>query len=119
ASCQKRNRGSQRTKRLGKIRQVLQDVNGGIARAVAVLTGSVRIAQNTPIQLDAARTTEQQATARYRTGLGNISEVAEAQRLLTQAEIDDSLARLGVWRALLGIAAAQGDLTPFLTLAGR
>ena len=71
------------------------------------------------IQLDAARTTEQQATARYRTGLGNISDVADAERLLTQAEIDDSLARLGVWRALLGIAAAQGDLRPFLDLANR
>jgi outer membrane protein len=102
-----------------KYDQVLQDVGGGIAGATAVLQGAVRVAQNTPIQLDAARATEQQATARYRTGLGNISEVAEAQRLLTQAEIDDSLARLGVWRALLGISAAQGDLTPFLALAGR
>jgi hypothetical protein len=45
--------------------------------------------------------------------------VAEAQRLLTQAEIDDSLARLSVWRALVGVAAAQGDLTPVLSLAGK
>jgi outer membrane protein TolC len=102
-----------------KYAQVLQDLNGGIAKAAAALQGAFRIAQNTPIQLDAARVTEQQATARYRTGLGNISEVAEAQRLLTQAEIDDSLARLGIWRALLGVAAAQGDLSPFLTLAGK
>jgi len=102
-----------------KYDQVLQDVNGAIAKATAVLQGAIRVAQNTPIQLEAARATEQQATARYRTGLGNISEVAEAQRLLTQAEIDDALARLGVWRALLGIAAAQGDLTPFLSVAGR
>jgi len=99
--------------------QILQDVNGEIAKAAATLRGAVRVAQNTPIQLEAARATEQQASARYRTGLGNISEVAEAQRLLTQAEIDDSLARLGVWRALLGVAAAQGDLTPFLTLADQ
>ena len=47
-------------------------------------------------------------------GLGNIDEVAEAQRLLTQAEIDDALARLGVWRGLLGVATAAGDLQPFL-----
>ena len=46
----------------------------------------------------------QQATARYQSGLGNIDEVAEAQRLLTQAEIDDALARLSVWR---GIARAS------------
>ena len=99
--------------------QVVQDLNGQIAKARAILAGARRVAQNTPIQLDAARATEQQATARYRAGLGNITEVAEAQRLLTQAEIDDSLARLGIWRALLGLAAAGGDLAPFLEMAGK
>ena len=99
--------------------QTLQDVTGQIAQAKAVLDGARRVAENTPIQLSAARATEQQATARYRAGLANITEVAEAQRLLTQAEIDDALARLGVWRALLGVAAAEGDLTPFLALAAK
>ena len=99
--------------------QIVQDLNADVAKARAVLSGSRRVAKNTPIQLEAARATEQQATARYKAGLGNIVEVAEAQRLLTQAEIDDSLARLGVWRALLGIAAAQGDITQFLQRASR
>ena len=99
--------------------QTLQDVTGQIEKAKAVLAGARRIAQNTPIELEAARATEQQATARYRAGLSNITEVAEAQRLLTQAEIDDGLARLGIWRALLGVAAAEGDLTPFLASAGK
>jgi outer membrane protein TolC len=57
---------------------------------------------------------EQQASARYRAGLGNIVEVAEAERILTQAEIDDALAKLSVWRALLGAAVAIGDLQPFV-----
>jgi outer membrane protein len=69
--------------------------------------------------LAAARTGEQQASARYKAGLGGIVEVAEAQRILAQAEIDDSIARLGVWRALLALAAAQGDLTPYLQAAGN
>jgi outer membrane protein len=99
--------------------QTVQDLTGELQKAKAVLAGSRRIAGNTPIQLDAARVAEQQARERYRAGLGNITEVAEAQRLLTQAEIDDSLARLGVWRALLGVAAAQGDLSPFIAMAGR
>jgi hypothetical protein len=51
--------------------------------------------------------------------LGTIAEVAEAQRLLTQAEIDDALARLAVWRGLLGVAAAAGDIHPFVAEAGR
>ena len=71
--------------------------------AAATLDGARSIAANTPVQVSAARAAAEQATARYQAGLGNIDEVAEAQRLLTQAEIDDALARLGVWRALLAL----------------
>ncbi len=71
------------------------------------------------MQLASARAAEQQATARYQAGLSTAVEVAEAQRLLAQAEAEDALARLGVWRALLGLAAAQGSLEPFLDAAGR
>jgi outer membrane protein TolC len=88
-------------------------------RATATYEGARRIAANTPIQIKAARDASQQANARYQSGLANIDEVAEAQRLLTQAEIDDALARLSVWRALLNIATATGNLTPFLTEASQ
>jgi hypothetical protein len=40
--------------------------------------------------------------------------VAEAQRLLLQAEIDEALAKLNVWRMQLSVATARGDLQPFL-----
>jgi outer membrane protein TolC len=99
--------------------QIVQDLNGQMEQAHATLSAARRIAQNTPIQLDAARTSEQQANARYKAGLGNIVEVAEAQRILAQAEIDDALARLGVWRALLSVAATAGDLQPFLNQAAK
>jgi outer membrane protein TolC len=69
--------------------------------------------------VSAARAAAQQATARYQSGLGNIDAVAEAERLLTQAEIDDALARLSVWRGLLGIAAAAGDVQPFVMEASQ
>jgi outer membrane protein TolC len=100
-----------------KYDQIIQDLNGQMEQARATLAAARRIAQNTPIQLEAARTTEQQANARYKAGLGNIVEVAEAQRILAQAEIDDALARLAVWRALLAVAAGAGDLQPFLNQA--
>ena len=82
--------------------------------AVAALEGSRKIAANTPVAVSAAMTATQQANARYQAGLGTIVEVADAQRLLTQSEIDDALARLGVWRAMLSTAAAAGDIQPFL-----
>ena len=94
--------------------QVIQNLNGEMEKANAALAGARRVAQNTPIQLEAARATEQQATARYKAGLGTIAEVAEAQRILTQAEIDDALARLNIWRAMLAVAVAEGDLAPYL-----
>lgn len=83
-------------------------------RAVANLGGARRIAANLPTQVAAARTAVQQATARYQAGLGNFSEVADAQRLLTQAEIDESLSKLSVWRGLLAVATAAGDIQPFI-----
>ena len=99
--------------------QIAIDLRAQWNRAVAALEGSRRIAANTPVQVMAARTATEQATARYQSGLGTIDQVAEAQRLLTQAEIDDALARLAVWRALLGIASAAGDIQPFVTEASR
>ena len=43
-----------------------------------------------------------------------ITEVADAQRVLAQAESDAAVARLSVWRAVLAESQAAGDLTPFL-----
>jgi outer membrane protein TolC len=67
----------------------------------------------------AAGAATRQAFARYQAGLAAIVELADAQRLLTQAEIDDALARLGVWRGLLGIAAAAGNIQEILAAASQ
>jgi outer membrane protein TolC len=74
------------------------------------------VAASTPVQLAAAQQSETQARARYQAGLANIVEVADAQSLLAQAEVQDQLARVDVWRALLAQAAAQGTLAPFVSL---
>ena len=97
-----------------RYRKIVADLEGERARARAVLAGARRVAQNTPVQLAAARDAAGQAEARYKAGLAGIVEVAEAERLLTQAEIDDALARLAVWRAALASAAAAGDLAEYL-----
>ena len=102
-----------------RYRQIATDLRAQWNRAVVNLQGARQIAGNTPVEVSAARAATQQSTARYQSGLGNIDEVAEAQRLLTQAEIDDALARLGIWRGLLGVAAAAGDIQPFLAEASQ
>jgi len=94
--------------------QMLLELNTRVETARAQLDGARRVLASLPPQLKAARDGVDQATARYKAGLGNIVETAEAQRLLAQSEIDESLAKLNIWRAMLAVAAAQGDLSPIL-----
>jgi outer membrane protein len=88
-------------------------------QALAELRATETIAQNTPVQYQAAQTALDQATARYKAGLVAIDDVAQAQRLLVQADIDKSIARLNVWRAFLRLQYIRGDLQPFLQEANR
>lgn len=85
-----------------------------IDTASAILEGARQTAANTPAELAAARATQLQDTARYRAGLATVVDVAEANRILTQAEVDDAVARVRVWRAMLLVARAVGDLDPLL-----
>jgi outer membrane protein TolC len=94
---------------------VAQAVRSQIDVGRAILEGAVRVAENTPVARNAATAAEGQARARYSAGLASVIEVAEAQRLLAQAEIDDVVARLAVWSAKLVLARAVGDLSPFLS----
>jgi outer membrane protein TolC len=82
--------------------------------AAMLLQAARAVAAATPVELEAARLSEEQARARYQAGLTNLVDVADAQSLLTRAETTDQLARIDVWRALLALAAAAGDFDPFL-----
>lgn len=105
--------------RLAKARyaEIALQINDQLARSRAMLTGAERIAANLPLELAAARATWTQNNTRYRAGLMTVLDVAEAERLLTQAEVDNAVARVNVWRATLLVARAAGDLEPFFTLA--
>ena len=96
--------------------QTLQDLTGQLRKAEASLEGARQVAENTPVELEAARATENQERTRYQAGLATLVEVADAQSLLVQAETDDAVARLAVWQNLAAVAASQGDLQPFLQL---
>jgi outer membrane protein TolC len=94
--------------------EVVLEVSGQIARATALVEGATRVARQTPVALASAQAAAQQALARYQSGLTPVVDVADAERVLAQAEIDDAVARLEVRRALLLLARASGDLGPFL-----
>ena len=87
--------------------------------ATARLAGARNVAAITPAEVTSAKSALDQATARYQSGLAPIDDVAQAQRILVEAQIDDSLARLSVWRAKLELEAARGDIQSFVTEASR
>ncbi len=95
---------------------VLRELGGQLERARAMLLAAQRMSTNIPIQLKAAREGKEQVLARYKAGLATIVEVADAERVLAQTEIDAGLVNLNIWRAILGEAGAVGDLEPFLKL---
>lgn len=107
--------------RAEQARQQLIDknLNETFEKAKAALSASREVANNTPIELKSARMAFDQAKARYQAGLTPIDDLAQAQRLLVQAEVDDSIARLSVWRALLQLDTARGDLQPFLQAVNK
>jgi outer membrane protein len=96
--------------------QTIQDLTGQMSVARDQLRGAELVAEETPIELAAARQSETQSKARYQSGLTNLVEVAEAEDLLARAETEDAIARLDVWRELLGVASAQGNIEGFLQI---
>jgi outer membrane protein TolC len=94
--------------------QTVDDLSAQVQQAEAQLAGARQVAQNTPIELAAARESEVQQRARFQAGLATVVDVAAAEGVLVQAEADDAVARLNTWRSLIAVAAARGDLTPFL-----
>ncbi|HEY7304773.1 MAG TPA: TolC family protein [Bryobacteraceae bacterium] len=100
-------------------KQVLAELQAQSNAAQATLGQARRIAAVTPKEVVDARTSFAQANAQYRAGLTTIVALAEAQRMLAQAEIDDSLAKLAVWRAWLQLQTAEGDISSFLKEASR
>jgi outer membrane protein len=96
--------------------QVIQDVTGQIQAERDQLKFAVLIASETPGELGAAQQSEAQSRARYDASLATLVEVADAENLLAQAEVDNAVARLNVWHALFTLANAQGDLQGFLQI---
>src|SRR5215510_6427266 len=97
--------------------QVINTLKTQEARARTLVESARRIAENMQVQVRTAQETMTRAKTRYEFGLADITEMTDAQRLLAQTEIDDSVAKIAVWRAMLAAAKLQGDLKPFLQQA--
>jgi outer membrane protein TolC len=94
--------------------EIATAIEGQMRAARAMLDGALAVSRSTEPAVAAARASATQAEARYRAGLATAVDVADAQRVLAEAEIEDASARIGVRRAMLLVARASGDLAPFL-----
>jgi len=98
---------------------VLQNLKTQDLQSRARVKAALALAANMPIQVNAASMAASQAEARYKTGLGSVAQVAEANQVLAQSRAQEAIARVGVWRALLAVASVHGDIKPFLAEADR
>jgi outer membrane protein TolC len=98
---------------------VLQNLKTEDFKARSQIRTAIALAANMPVQVDAAALAVKQAQARYQTGLGSVAQVAEANTVLAQSRMQEAIARVGVWRAMLQVASVHGDLRPFMAEADR
>ena len=93
--------------------EALAEVDERLSSARTDLAAAREIESITPAALRSAQTTEQQQRIRFKAGLATVVDVTTAEATLAQAESQDAIARLNVWRAQAALAAAQGDFAPF------
>lgn len=98
---------------------VLQNLKTEDARSRVRVRTALAVAANMPAQVAAAEIAVSQAEARYSNGLSGVAQVAEANQVLAQSRMQAAVAKVAVWRAMLAVASAHGDLNPFLAEADR
>lgn len=86
------------------------------AKARILLEQARKVAEQTPTLVESARVREIKVLKRYSAGLTNMVALAEAEKALAEAEVEDAIAQIEVWRSILAVGYAQGDLAPFLQL---
>lgn len=97
----------------------IQGLKRNDAQARAALKAAIALAENMPIQVEAANQAAEQAQARYQAGLATVAQVAEANQILAESRVKEAVANVGVWKSLLSVANVHGDLRPFLLAADR
>ncbi|MBS0362983.1 MAG: TolC family protein [Proteobacteria bacterium] len=97
----------------------VRELNERLAQAGAAVRTAEATARETPLALAAARAAETQQRARYTSGLASAVDITAAEAALAQAEAQDAVARVNVWRAWSGYSVATGDFSALRAKLGQ
>jgi outer membrane protein len=97
-----------------RLAQARLDISKQIETAVFQYEQDVKIANKSPELLKAARDVYEGLKLSYETGLIDFTRLANSQYELQRAEVNNANAHLQLWRSLLAIAVAKGNLNLFL-----
>jgi outer membrane protein len=96
-----------------KSRQVELELEGQVQVAMEEYSYNQLVSARTASRLTSARLAYESLQVSYQSGLVDFVRLTLAQYELQQAEIHDTAARLMLWRSLLDISMAKGDLNIF------
>jgi outer membrane protein len=96
-----------------RMAQAQLDISKQTAIAVEQYRQDVKIAGKSPVLLKSATDVFEGLKLSYETGLIDYTRLAQAQYELLKASVNDANARLQLWRSLLAVAVAKGNLNLF------
>ena len=96
-----------------KLSQAQLDINRQAVTAIQQYHQDMKIAARSPSLLKSATDVYDALKLSYETGLIDYTRLAQSQYELLRAEVNDANARLQVWRSLLAVSVAKGNLNLF------
>lgn len=96
-----------------RLAQARSDIAKQIESAVLQYRQDAKIAAKTPVQLKIATEVYEGLKLSYEAGLIDYTRLYQSQYELTKAALNDATAQLQLWRSLLSIAIAKGNLAIF------
>jgi outer membrane protein TolC len=96
-----------------QLAQVDQNLRRQVETAESNYRQDLLLANEAPVQSRAARLSYQGLELSYKSGLVDFTRLTQGQYQLLNAEMTEADANLQVWRALLDIGVAKGNLNLF------
>ncbi|HEX5026620.1 MAG TPA: TolC family protein [Agriterribacter sp.] len=96
-----------------RLEQVQLDIGKQTSAALSQYFQDMKIAAKSPTLLKAANDVYKGLKLGYESGLIDYTRLAQAQYDLVKAEVNDANARLQLWRSILAVAIAKGNLNLF------